>query len=89
MTNNIISAIAGLIGIVGLFTYILKGLDKKIDKVGNKKLDTQVFNEHLKSFENLRTEVKDVKLDIKHVGTNLNANTEMLIRLDEHMRNGR
>lgn len=82
---EIISSLGMLLGCSGIFLYLIKMQNNKLEVLDNKKLDKEMFQEHLKSFGELKTEVKDVRTDMKDVRGMISTNSELLIRVDERI----
>jgi len=82
---EILSSLGMLLGCSGIFLYLIKMQNTKLDDLDNKKLDKEMFKEHLKTFDELKSEVKDVRNDMKDIRGMINSNTELLIRVDERI----
>lgn len=85
MMIEVISSLGMLMGCSGIFLYLIRQQNVKLSDLDNKKLDKEMFREHLKTFNDLKEEVKDVRRDIKDIHTTINTNTELLIRVDERI----
>lgn len=85
MLIEVISSLGMLMGCSGIFLYLIKMQNNKLENLDNKKLDKEMFQEHLKTFSELKTEVKDVRRDMKEISRTIGTNTELLIRVDERI----
>lgn len=85
MFTEIISSIGMLMGSAGIFLYLIKLQNQKLNELDERKLDKELFKEHLKTFTELKGEVKDVRTDMKDVHRIIRNNTELLIRVDERI----
>ncbi len=86
MLTEFISSAMMLLGTTGIFLFLIKVQNTKLSSLDNKKLDKEIFAEHLKTFVDLKVEVKDIKTDIGDVKTSINKNNELLIRVDERLK---
>lgn len=85
MIAEALSSVGMLMGSAGIFLYLIKLQNQKLAELDDKKLDKEMFKEHLKTFDELKSEVKDVRRDMKDIQHTINTNTELLIRVDERI----
>ena len=85
MMVEVLSSLGMLMGCSGIFLYLIRMQNTKLEDLDNKKLDKEMFREHLKTFDELKGEVKDVRKDMKDIHNTINSNTELLIRVDERI----
>jgi hypothetical protein len=85
MLADIVSSLGMLLGSTGIFLYLIKLQNTKLTELEDKKLDKEMFKEHLKTFDELKSEVKDVRKDMGDIRKSINQNTELLIRVDERI----
>jgi len=85
MFAEVLSSIGMLMGSAGIFLYLIKLQNAKLAELDDKKLDKEMFKEHLKSFDDLKGEVKDVRKEMSDIRHEIGKNTELLIRVDERI----
>lgn len=85
MFAEILSSMGMLMGSAGIFLYLIKLQNNKLAELDDKKLDKEMFKEHLKTFDELKGEVKDVRREMGDIRKSINQNTELLIRVDERI----
>lgn len=85
MFAEVLSSVGMLMGSAGIFLYLIKLQNAKLAELDDKKLDKEMFKEHLKTFDELKGEVKDVRKEIGSIRGEIGKNTELLIRVDERI----
>jgi hypothetical protein len=85
MFAEVLSSVGMLMGSAGIFLYLIKLQNQKLAELDDKKLDKEMFKEHLNTFTEFKAEVKDVRRDMKDIQKTINNNTELLIRVDERI----
>jgi len=85
MFAEILSSLGMLMGSAGIFLYLIKLQNAKLAELDDKKLDKEMFKEHLKSFGDLKNEVKDIRKEMGDIRHEIGKNTELLIRVDERI----
>jgi len=85
MFAEVLSSIGMLMGSAGIFLYLIKLQNAKLAELDDKKLDKEMFKEHLKTFDELKSEVKDVRKEMMDIRQEIGRNTELLIRVDERI----
>lgn len=85
MFAEVLSSIGMLMGSTGIFLYLIKLQNNKLSELDDKKLDKEMFKEHLKTFDELKSEVKDVRKEMGDIRQEIGRNTELLIRVDERI----
>lgn len=73
-------------GTSGLFLFLIKMQNQKLSEMDAKKLDKEIFEAHLKTFEDVKTEVKNITSDIGSLRGTISTNNELLIRVDERIK---
>jgi len=73
-------------GTSGLFLFLIKMQNTKLTEMDSRKLDKEIFEAHLKTFEDVRTEVRGITSDIGTLRTTIATNNELLIRVDERIK---
>lgn len=86
MLVEAMSSLGMLMGSTAIFLFLIRQQNTKLTELDNKKLDKVIFKEHLKTFDELKEEVKDVRTDMKEVRGMVHTNNELLIRVDERIK---
>jgi len=87
MVQQIISSAMMLLGSVGIFLFVIKMQNNKLQELDRTKLDKERFETHLKSFDELKDNVREVRDDMAGIRLSINTNNELLIRVDERLKN--
>jgi len=87
MIQQIVSSAMMLLGSVGIFLFVVKMQNTKLQELDMKKLDKERFETHLKSFDELKDNVKEVRDDMVGIRSSINTTNELLIRVDERLKN--
>lgn len=85
MWTDALSSLGMLLGSTGIFLYLIKMQNNKLSEIDEKKLDKEIFLEHQKSFDELKSEVKDSRNEMKDLRNMIVTNNELLIRVDERI----
>ena len=85
MIAELISSAMMVLGTTGIFLFLIKVQNTKLSSLDDKKLNKEIFAEHLKTFADLKVDVKDLRGDVGSIRKSINKNNELLIRVDERL----